>query len=94
MSVFFLIIINAFHCIFNLFSSPSEKLWGVQLCASNGAVCAKAAHTLMECGIEYDFVDLNMGCPLDPIYRQVLLFKVKVIRTNVTILMPGPTFNL
>jgi len=45
-------------------------MWGVQLCSSNGNLAAKAAHALAESGIDYDFVDLNMGCPLDAIYRQ------------------------
>ncbi|ODM97729.1 tRNA-dihydrouridine(47) synthase [NAD(P)(+)]-like [Orchesella cincta] len=49
---------------------PSEKIWGVQLCSNNGFIAGKAAHLLAECGIEYDFVDLNMGCPIDSIYRQ------------------------
>jgi tRNA-dihydrouridine synthase len=54
------------------YCSPSEKMWGVQLCANNGILAAKAAHAMAECGIDYDFVDLNMGCPLDAIYRQVI----------------------
>ncbi|CAL8122763.1 unnamed protein product [Orchesella dallaii] len=49
---------------------PSEKIWGVQLCSNNGFLAAKAAYLLANCGIEYDFVDLNMGCPLEGIYRQ------------------------
>jgi len=53
------------------FFSPCEKIWGVQLCANNANLAAKACHILDKVGVEYDFVDLNMGCPLDPIYRQV-----------------------
>jgi len=49
---------------------PCEKVWGVQLCAKNGFSAAKAAHVLAECGIDYDFIDLNSGCPLDAIYAQ------------------------
>lgn len=43
----------------------------MQLCSNNGFIAAKAAHVLQDCGIDYDFVDLNMGCPIDAIYRQV-----------------------
>jgi len=51
--------------------SPCEKIWGVQLCASHGALAAKAAHALQLAGVDYDFIDLNVGCPLEPIYLQV-----------------------
>jgi len=49
---------------------PSEKIWGVQLCANNVFIAAKASQVLDDVGIDYDFVDLNMGCPLEPIFRQ------------------------
>ncbi|CAG7817413.1 unnamed protein product, partial [Allacma fusca] len=49
---------------------PSEKIWGVQLCASSGVIAAKAAKVLADVGIDYDFIDLNMGCPLEPIFLQ------------------------
>jgi hypothetical protein len=43
----------------------------VQLCANNVFSAAKAAQVLLDVGVDYDFVDLNLGCPLEPIFRMV-----------------------
>lgn len=69
--LYFHFIITKFLITKSLIFSPSEKFWGVQLCANNVFMAAKAAQVLHEIGVDYDFVDLNLGCPLDPIYRMV-----------------------
>lgn len=47
----------------------SEDIFGVQLCGNNPGVLTRCAQLLnQEIGI--DFVDLNLGCPIDLIYRQ------------------------
>ncbi|KAA0168596.1 hypothetical protein FNF31_00476 [Cafeteria roenbergensis] len=44
---------------------PSERTFGVQLAGGNEGVLSRACEVLeRECGA-FDFVDLNMGCPLD-----------------------------
>ncbi|RXG61981.1 tRNA-dihydrouridine(47) synthase [NAD(P)(+)]-like [Armadillidium vulgare] len=47
----------------------SENIFGVQLCGSNTEVMIKAAE-LLNNEIEMDFVDINMGCPIDLIFSQ------------------------
>ncbi|VDP05585.1 unnamed protein product [Soboliphyme baturini] len=42
----------------------SEKYFGVQLCGANADVMAKTAQLLMD-QAQVDFVDLNIGCPID-----------------------------
>jgi len=43
---------------------PSEKVFGVQLAGNNAWSMARAAE-LIERHCDVDFVDINMGCPLD-----------------------------
>lgn len=48
-----------------------EDLFGVQICAGDGQVFShscEAIHNLM--GDNIDFIDLNMGCPIDGIVRK------------------------
>jgi tRNA-dihydrouridine synthase 3 len=45
---------------------PSERTFGVQLAGSNPAIMAEVAE-LIERHLEVDFVDINMGCPLDDV---------------------------
>ncbi|VEN47537.1 unnamed protein product [Callosobruchus maculatus] len=47
----------------------SEDLFGVQLCANNSFLLAKCGQ-LLQHEIDVDFVDLNMGCPIDLVYKQ------------------------
>lgn len=42
----------------------SEDLFGVQLCGSNPAILAKATKLIND-NCDVDFIDLNMGCPID-----------------------------
>jgi tRNA-dihydrouridine synthase 3 len=45
---------------------PSEKIFGVQLAGGYADTLSKTAQIIKE-NIEVDFVDLNLGCPLDAI---------------------------
>lgn len=47
----------------------SEDIFGVQLCANNPHLLTKCAQ-LLEREAEIDFVDLNLGCPIELVYRQ------------------------
>lgn len=47
----------------------SEDLFGVQLCANNPHVLTRCGQ-LIEEQIKVDFVDLNLGCPIELIYKQ------------------------
>ncbi|XP_015785503.1 tRNA-dihydrouridine(47) synthase [NAD(P)(+)]-like [Tetranychus urticae] len=45
----------------------SESIFGVQLCGYNSEILTKAAQLITEqCSV--DFIDLNMGCPIDCVY--------------------------
>ncbi|XP_003701116.1 dihydrouridine synthase 3 [Megachile rotundata] len=47
----------------------SEDIFGVQLCGNNPGVLTRCAQLLNQ-EIDIDFIDLNLGCPIDLIYRQ------------------------
>ena len=47
----------------------SEDLFGAQLAGNNPGVLTRCAQLLND-EAEVDFVDLNLGCPIDLIYRQ------------------------
>ncbi|XP_078044413.1 dihydrouridine synthase 3 [Augochlora pura] len=47
----------------------SEDIFGVQLCGNNPGVLTRCAQLLNK-EIDVDFIDLNLGCPIDLIYRQ------------------------
>lgn len=47
----------------------SEDIFGVQLCGNNPQLIAQAAQLLQE-NSKVDYVDLNIGCPIDLIYQQ------------------------
>ncbi|XP_064456473.1 tRNA-dihydrouridine(47) synthase [NAD(P)(+)]-like [Ornithodoros turicata] len=48
---------------------PSEDLFGVQICGSHCDQMTRCAELLMKkCTV--DFVDVNMGCPIDFIYKK------------------------
>lgn len=47
----------------------SEDCFGIQLCGSNAETMVKCAQLLDE-NADFDFMDINMGCPIDLIYKQ------------------------
>ncbi|XP_055903816.1 tRNA-dihydrouridine(47) synthase [NAD(P)(+)]-like [Eupeodes corollae] len=47
----------------------SEDIFGVQLCGNNPFLISQAAQLLQE-NSKVDYVDLNIGCPIDLIYQQ------------------------
>lgn len=47
----------------------SEDIFGVQLCGNNPGVLTRCAQLLTH-EIDVDYIDLNLGCPIDLIYRQ------------------------
>ncbi|XP_013200602.1 tRNA-dihydrouridine(47) synthase [NAD(P)(+)]-like [Amyelois transitella] len=47
----------------------SEDLFGVQICGNNAYIITKVAQLLQE-NTELDFIDLNLGCPIDLIYKK------------------------
>lgn len=47
----------------------SENIFGVQLCGNNPGVLTRCAQLLNQ-EISVDYIDLNLGCPIDLIYRQ------------------------
>ncbi|KYN13576.1 PREDICTED: tRNA-dihydrouridine(47) synthase [NAD(P)(+)]-like [Trachymyrmex cornetzi] len=46
----------------------SEDIFGVQLCGNNPGVLARCAQ-LLNHEIDADYIDLNLGCPIDMIYK-------------------------
>lgn len=47
----------------------TEDIFGVQLCANNPYLLVKCGQMLeKECNI--DFIDLNLGCPIDWVFRK------------------------
>uniref|UniRef100_S4PN14 tRNA-dihydrouridine(47) synthase [NAD(P)(+)] n=1 Tax=Pararge aegeria TaxID=116150 RepID=S4PN14_9NEOP len=47
----------------------SEDLFGAQICGNNAYAITKVAQLLEE-NTELDFIDLNLGCPIDLIYKK------------------------
>ncbi|XP_017081527.2 tRNA-dihydrouridine(47) synthase [NAD(P)(+)]-like [Drosophila eugracilis] len=47
----------------------SEDVFGVQLCGNNPNMINQAAQVIYETA-QVDFIDLNIGCPIDLIYQQ------------------------
>ncbi|ALC40277.1 CG10463, partial [Drosophila busckii] len=47
----------------------SEDIFGVQLCGNNPNVLSQAAQLMHE-KAKVDYIDLNIGCPIDLIYQQ------------------------
>ncbi|CAG0922968.1 unnamed protein product [Notodromas monacha] len=78
---------------------PTEDFFGVQICGSTANVLTKCVQVLVE-NLELDFIDLNMGCPIDAIYAQGAgsgLMRRKnvveqVVRTSKRIV--GPSFPI
>ncbi|GFY70604.1 tRNA-dihydrouridine(47) synthase-like [Trichonephila inaurata madagascariensis] len=47
----------------------TEDLFGIQLCGSHPDVMTRCCQVLSE-NASFDFIDINMGCPLDAIYKK------------------------
>lgn len=47
----------------------SEDLFGIQICGNNPFVMTKCAQLLEET-VEVDFIDINLGCPIDMVYEK------------------------
>lgn len=47
----------------------SESIFGIQLCGSNAETMTKATQLVME-NCDVDFIDINMGCPIDCVYQK------------------------
>ncbi|CAG9784587.1 unnamed protein product [Diatraea saccharalis] len=47
----------------------SENIFGAQICGNNVFLITKVAQLLQE-NTELDFIDLNVGCPIDLIYKK------------------------
>ncbi|TRY63255.1 hypothetical protein TCAL_02609 [Tigriopus californicus] len=47
----------------------TEDLFGIQLCGSSPQQMARVAH-LVEEHVDCDFVDINLGCPIDLVYKK------------------------
>ncbi|KAK5646984.1 hypothetical protein RI129_005448 [Pyrocoelia pectoralis] len=47
----------------------TENVFGVQLCANNPHLLTKCGQ-MLEKEIDVDFVDLNLGCPIELVYRE------------------------
>lgn len=47
----------------------SEDIFGVQICGNNPGVLTRCAQLLNQ-ESDLDFIDLNLGCPIDLIYKQ------------------------
>jgi len=47
----------------------TEDIFGVQVCGNNPYMLSKSAQVLQE-NVDMDFLDLNLGCPIDQIYKQ------------------------
>lgn len=65
----------------------TEDIFGVQLCANNPHVLTKCGQLLTK-EIDIDFIDLNLGCPIDLVYKEGagsgLLRRQKVLESCVT----------
>lgn len=47
----------------------TEDIFGIQICGHNPKIVTYAAQVLAE-SASFDFIDLNLGCPIDLIFKQ------------------------
>ena len=52
----------------------SEDIFGIQICGSKVEQVTKACEVLNN-EVDVDFIDLNMGCPIDLVFKQVINLK-------------------
>lgn len=64
----------------------SEDLFGVQICGNNGKLATYASQLIAE-NADIDFIDLNLGCPIELIFSQgggsALLRREKVLEVMI-----------
>ncbi|CAG4968604.1 unnamed protein product [Colias eurytheme] len=64
----------------------SEDLFGAQICGNNPFAITKVAQLLQE-NAELDFIDLNLGCPIDLIYKKgggtAMMHRLPALETSV-----------
>lgn len=64
----------------------SEDVFGVQICGNNPGVLTRCAQLLNQ-ETDIDFIDLNLGCPIDLIYKQgsgcAMLNRMNILETVV-----------
>lgn len=65
----------------------SEDIFGVQVCGNNPHVMTKCAQLLQD-QTDIDFIDVNLGCPIDLVYREGagsgLLRRARVLESILT----------
>ena len=49
---------------------PSEDLFGIQLCGAKASDFPTAAELISQMNVQYDFLDLNLGCPIDLVFKR------------------------
>ena len=52
---------------------PSEDLFGIQLCGSSPQQMTRVAQVI-EDHVDCDFVDINLGCPIDLVTKKDEIF--------------------
>lgn len=64
----------------------SEDIFGAQICGNNVYLITKVAQLLQE-NTELDFIDLNVGCPIDLIYKKgggsALMHRVNTLEASI-----------
>ena len=49
---------------------PCEDVFGIQLAGAHPDMLTRTTELLVREGIQMDFIDLNLGCPLDMVNNQ------------------------
>ena len=59
----------------------SEDVFGIQICGSSPHQMGRVAQLVQDGHIDCDFVDINMGCPIDLVFNRYI--------SNLSFLMDG-----